>query len=96
VDSKKIPKINCKKYANFLKLEISYWKKFLISQFTINNSYIHHECFQESYEIINWFLENSAELLQLFKQDSKNINKNILKKVLEIRAKSEKTIKIKN
>ena len=95
VDPKKIPKIDCQKYAKFLKLEITFWKKFIFSQFMINSSYKHHECFQESFEIVDLFTENAAELLQLSKEEKPNKNKGNLKKILEIRAKSDKKIKKK-
>lgn len=54
--------------------------------------------FQETQEAIDLFFENSADLMSLSKNEKgkgNNFNKNLIKKVLEIRAKSDKKIKLK-
>lgn len=56
--------------------------------------------FQETQEAIDLFFENSADLMSLLKNEKgkakgNNSNKNLIKKVLEIRAKSDKKIKMK-
>lgn len=54
--------------------------------------------FQETQEIIDLFFENSADLMALLKNEKQKgnaSNKNLIKKVLVIRAKSDKKIKLK-
>lgn len=82
-----------------MKLEISFWKKFIFSHFCNRNSIDYNECFEQSQEIIDYFLEDQSKLLLLWKNEAKhakNMNKTILKNVIDIRGRSDKKLKIKH
>ena len=81
-----------------MKLEINFWKKFLFSQFQVDHPVMEKDWFQESQEIIDLFFENSADLMNFLKnekQKGNTFNRQLIKKVLEVRAKADKKIKLK-